>query len=46
MLIPSIPKEEGDPLGQSLGEDFYSSSVAPSAHFVLQGIRELVNHGY
>lgn len=45
-LIPLIPKEEGDPFGQSLGEDFYSSGMVPSAHCVFQGIRGLVNHSY
>lgn len=45
-LIPLVPKEEGHPFGQSLGEDFYSSGLAPSAHCVFQGIRGLVNHSY
>ena len=44
--ISLMPKEEGDPFGQSLGKDFYSKSNASSAHLVLSpGNHGIVSHG-
>lgn len=40
MYIPLISKEEEDPFGQGLGEDFCSNSTVSSPHCMCQGVRE------